>query len=191
MPILMKRFLTIFIVLMLAAVVRAQEVEMFSMEREISVPGIQMKDLQERAYTCLRTLGSAPASEYDLFTHIGYRTDWIRRECEISYQDKDYRTEYCFNLSIISAEDGHCTVRLYRPMVSSHRGRTTILSADDLPVFYGGYKKGMFGATRNKDVRIFICDEVKRLLKDEFETMIPSITEALEGRVSPLELVQE
>lgn len=187
----MKRFLAISIGLMLAVVVRAQGVEMFSLEREISVPGIQKKDLQERAYTWLRTLGSAPASEYDLFTHIGYRTDWIRRACNISFKGKDHQTEYTFTLSLISTEDGQLTVRLYRPTVSSFRGSITILSADDLPVFYGGYKNGMFGATQNKETRFFICDEVKRLLTEEFEVLIPSITQALEGRIDPLELVRD
>ena len=188
--IVMKRSLTILSALFFSLAGFAQEVEMFSLERGILVPGVQKEDLQERAFSWLRTLGSVPASEYDFLTPLGYRTDWIRRECDISYNGKEYRTEYCFTLSIIAMEDGQCTVRLYRPMVSSHRGNTTILSADNLPVFYGGYTNGMFGASRNKEARIFVCDEVTRLLTEEFETMIPSITEALEGRVASWEFVQ-
>ena len=187
----MKRFLAIFSALLFSLAGFAQEVEMFSLEREISIPGVQKEDLQERAFNWLRTLGSVPASEYDVLTPLGYRTDWIRRVCSISYKGRDYQTEYCFTLSVISTEDGHCTVRLYRPLVSSYRGNTTILSADNLPVFYGGYTNGMFGATRNKGARIFICDEVKRLLMEEFETMIPSIAKALEGLDAPLIFVQE
>lgn len=189
----MKRFITIALAALFAFAGRAQEVEMFSLEREISVPGILQKDLQERAYTWLRTFDSESTlgSKYDFLTHIGYELIWIRRECGISYKGKGYRTEYRFTLSIISTEDGQFTVRLYCPLVSAYRGSTTILCVDELPVFYGGYKRGMFGATRNKEARIFICDEVKRLLTEEFEAIIPSITEALEGRVAPMELVQE
>jgi hypothetical protein len=187
----MRRFLTILSALLFSLAGFAQEVEMFSLEREISIPGVQKEDLQERAFSWLRTLGSVPASEYDVLTPLGYRTDWIRRVCSISYKGRDYQTEYCFTLSIIATEDGQCTVRLYRPMVSSHRGNKTILSADNLPVFYGGYTDGMFGAARNKEARIYICDKVKRLLTEEFETMIPPITETLEGRVAPWEFVQE
>ena len=187
----MKRLIAILPAFLFSLAGFAQEVEMFTLEREISIPGIQKEELQERAFSWLRTLGSVPASEYDVLTPLGYRTDWIRREYNISYKGKDYQTEYCFTLSIISTEDGQCTVRLIRPMVSSHRGNTTILSADNLPVLYGGYTNGMFGATRNMEARTFICDEVKRLLTEEFETMIPSIAETLEGRITSFEFVVE
>ena len=134
---------------------------MFSLEREIDVPIIPTRVLYERAYEWLRTIDSVPAKVYDDQLHpIGHRSDWVRRSCNLRYLGKDYFTNYTLSLYLVPTGDGKCTVRLYRPLVSAYCGRRTILTVDDLPIVYGGYNKGMFGATRNKEVRIFICDEV-------------------------------
>ena len=187
----MKRSLIIIISSLLTFSAWGQEVEMFSLEKELDFTGIPKKTLQERSHAWFRTLGLVPSSEYDLLTFIGYRADWVKRNCNLQFKGKDYRTEYNFSISVISHADGHCTFRLYRPLISSYRGDTTILRMDNIPVFYGGYNKGMFGAFRNKEARIAICNEVKRLLTEEFESMIPDLTRCLEDGVSGFDLVQE
>ena len=81
----MKRFIIIFIVSAFAIAVRAQEVEMFSLERELDFPGIPKKTLQERSYAWFRTLGLVPSSEYDVLTFTGYRVDWVWRYCDLHF----------------------------------------------------------------------------------------------------------
>jgi hypothetical protein len=188
----MKRFIVILAILLPALSGWAQEVEMFSLEKEIEVPIIPIDKLLERVWTWLRTYTSVPATVYDNeLNPIGRRADWVWRRCVISFKGRDYPTEYNFSLSIIPTEDGHCRICLFRPLVSSHRGNTPILSLDDLPVFYVGYSKGMFRLSRNREARFAICDEVKRLLTEEFEQVIPDIEQALWDRAGEFELIQE
>lgn len=187
----MKHLALILIAFLLTFTVRAQEVEMFSLEKELDFPGFSKKDIQERSYAWLRTLVIAPVSESDILTFIGYRADWVHRYCTLQYNGKDFRTEYSFSVSVITREDGRCTFRLYNPLVSSYRGRITILSEDGLPVTYDGYLKGMFGAVRNQDARIAICNEVKLLLTEEFKSMANDLVQAVKDPVTGFEFAQE
>lgn len=190
----MKRLILILTASLLALAGRAQGVEMFTLERNFEASGTTKEVLRERAWNWFRTMEMFPGHEFDFkksLHEIGWREDWIRRRCNLNIKGKDYLTEYSFSLSITSEEDGRFSVRLYRPLVSAYRGNTTILSVDDLPVFYGAYREGMFGTSRNKEARIAVCDAVKRLLTEEFEELLPSIRESMDKESIRLDLVQE
>lgn len=176
----MKRIVLILFASLSVLSAQAQELEMFSLEKELEIPGASKLDILDSKHELVESIINTMQYYEVLEDNSGASIQGDRRT--INYKGRDYWTSYDFVIEIDFRGDSCCTLHLFAVLIWASDKTTIFMCNDSLPITYEGHKWRYDCVSELQEARIAICDEVKLMLTSEFEAMEKDLIKILKSR---------